>query len=172
MRKVVERIVASDCLSSPDSELYLTQSERTKIREKLSSPIGNKSRFIRPLLLRLNAEMLDKTIPTYFPTKVTLEHILPQKPGPRSLWRQKFPDQKRRVELSQMLGNFAILSNKVNPKASNFDFHKKREKIFGASDSNVFPLTAQLVNYNDWTAEDILRRQEQLTDLARDILRL
>jgi hypothetical protein len=40
MRKVVERIVASDCLSSPDSALYLTQSERTKIREKLSSPIG------------------------------------------------------------------------------------------------------------------------------------
>ena len=172
MRSVVERIVANDCLTSPSSELYLTQSERTKIREKLSNPIGNKSRFVRPLLLRLNAEMLDKTIPTYFPTKVTLEHILPQKPGPRSLWRQKFPDQKRRVELSQMLGNFAILSNKVNPKASNFDFHKKREKIFGASDSNVFPLTAQLVTYNDWTADDIMQRQEQLTDLARNILKL
>jgi hypothetical protein len=39
------------------------------------------------------------------------------------------------------------------------------------SDSTVFPLTAQLVNYNDWTSEDIMRRREQITDLARDILR-
>ena len=172
MRKVVERIVAGTCLNDPASELYLTKTEAAKIKEKLSGPIGNRSRFVRPLLLRLNAEMLDKTIPTYFPTKVTLEHVLPQKPGPRSLWRQKFPDQKRRVELSQMLGNFAILSNKVNPKASNFDFHKKREKIFSSNDSNVFPLTAQLVNYDDWTADDILRRQEELTDIARNILKV
>lgn len=84
MRKVIERILSQDCLSKADSALFLTRAERAKIREKLSSPIGNKSRFVRPLLLRLNAEMLDKTIPTYFPRNVTLEHILPQKPGPRS----------------------------------------------------------------------------------------
>jgi len=172
MRKVIERILSQDCLSKADSALFLTRAERAKIREKLSSPIGNKSRFVRPLLLRLNAEMLDKTIPTYFPRNVTLEHILPQKPGPRSQWRAKFPDQKRRVELSQMLGNFAILSTKVNPKASNFDFHKKREIMFGSSDSNIFPLTAQLVRYSDWTPESIMKRQTELTDLAREILRL
>ena len=71
-----------------------------------------------------------------------------------------------------MLGNFAILSTRVNPRASNFDFHRKREKIFRTSDSNTFPLTAQLVNYDDWTADDILRRQEELTELAREILLL
>jgi hypothetical protein len=71
-----------------------------------------------------------------------------------------------------MLGNFAILSTKVNPKASNFDFHKKREIMFGSSDSNVFPLTAQLVRYSDWTPEAIMKRQTELTDLAREILRL
>ncbi|MCV0370228.1 DUF262 domain-containing HNH endonuclease family protein [Filomicrobium sp.] len=172
MRRVVQRIVAKDCLSSANSELYLTDAERKKIREKLARPIGNKSRFIRPLLLRLNAELLDKTIPTYFPTKVTLEHILPQNPGPRSLWRQKFPDSKERQQFSQMLGNFAILSTKVNPRASNFDFHKKREKIFGASDSNIFPLTAQLISYEDWTPDAIKKRHDQLTEIARDILKL
>ena len=39
-----------------------------------------------------------------------------------------------------MLGNFTILTSRMNPKASNFDFHKKREKIFSTKDSNVFPL--------------------------------
>ena len=172
MRKVIERILAGDCLEKADSELFLTRTERVKIKERLGSPISNKSRFVRPLLLRLNAEMLDKTIPTYFPRNVTLEHILPQKPAPRSQWRTKFPDQRKRVELSQMLGNFAILSTKVNPRASNFDFHRKREVMFGSSDSNIFPLTAQLIRYKDWTADDIMERHGQLTDLAREILRL
>lgn len=172
MRKVVERIVAGDCVSNPASELYFTEDEEAKIRDRINSPIGSKARFVRPLLLRLNAEMLDKSIPTYFPRDITLEHVLPQKPAPRSLWRQKFPDQQQRIELSQMLGNFAILSGKVNAKASNYDFHTKRQKIFGVSDSNVFPLTAGLINYADWTAADIMQRQNQLTSMARKILRV
>jgi hypothetical protein len=131
-----------------------------------------KSRFARPLLLRLNAEMLDDQIPTYFPTKVTLEHILPQRPAPRSAWHRTFPEKRRRQELSQLLGNFAILTNTANPRASNFDFHKKRETIFGAKGSNVFPLTAELVNYKDWNEESILKRHGELNKLARNILNL
>lgn len=170
MRKVVERIVMGDCLADQDSELFLTTSEKRKILEKISRPIKASAKFIRPLLLRLNAEMLDAQIPTYFPSKVTLEHILPQKPSMQSQWIEKFPDKKKRQELSQMLGNFAILSNRANPRASNFDFHKKRERIFGTSESNVFPLTAELINYTDWTEVAIQERQEKLTDMTRRIL--
>ncbi len=46
---------------------------------------------------RLESEMLDPEIPTYFPTKVTLEHILPQRPSPRSEWMKK---KSRRCEAS------------------------------------------------------------------------
>jgi hypothetical protein len=154
------------------SSIFLTDQEKTRIRTRLQSPIPAKSRFARPLLLRLNAEMLDDQIPTYFPTKVTLEHILPQRPAPRSAWHRTFPEKRRRQELSQLLGNFAILTNTANPRASNFDFHKKRETIFGAKGSNVFPLTAELVNYKDWNEESILKRHGELNKLARNILNL
>ena len=172
MREVVKRIVDGNCLHDPKSELFLTETEKDKIRDRLSKLIGAKSRFVRPLLLRLNAEMLDPEIPAYFPTKVTLEHILPQKPGPRSVWRQKIPDNARRTELSQMLGNFTILTSRMNPKASNSDFHKKREIIFSTKDSNVFPLTAELVEYPDWTETEIRDRHERLTGMARNILKV
>jgi hypothetical protein len=172
MRAVIRRIVDGDCLDNPKSEIYLTDAEKTRIRERLSKPIGARSRFVRPLLLRLNAEVLDPEIPTYFPTKVTLEHILPQRPSPRSEWVKKIPDGAKRQELSQLLGNFTILTSRVNPRASNFDFHKKREKIFGTSESNVFPLTAELVKYDDWTEAEIRERHQQLTGMARDILKV
>jgi hypothetical protein len=169
---VVRSIVDQTVLSEPTSQLFFTDTERDKIKERLANPIPNKSRFVRPLLLRLNAEMLDTQIPTYFPANATLEHVLPQKPGPRSIWRRQFPDNKRRIELSQMLGNFAILSGTANPRASNFDFHKKREKIFGLRGSNVFPLTAELTNYDNWTEDYILSRHRRLNKLACDIMKL
>lgn len=169
---VVENVVSQTVLSEPARALFFTDSEKEKIKERLANPIPTKSRFVRPLLLRLNAEMLDTQIPTYFPANATLEHILPQTPGPRSAWRREFPDNKRRLELSQLLGNFAILSGAANPRASNFDFHKKREKIFGLRGSNVFPLTAELTNYDGWTEAYILSRHKRLNKLACDIMNL
>jgi hypothetical protein len=38
--------------------------------------------------------------------------------------------------------------------------------------SNVFPLTAELVNYEEWNEENILRRHDKLNRLARDIRNL
>jgi hypothetical protein len=171
-RLVVEHVIGQTVLTEPARALFFTDAEKEKIKYRLTNPIANNCRFVRPLLLRLNVEMLDNQIPTYFPANVTLEHVLPQKPGPRSIWRQQFPDNKRRIELSQLLGNFAILSGSANPRASNFDFHKKREKIFGLRDSNVFPLTAELTNYDNWTEEYILRRHKQLNKLACGIMNL
>lgn len=170
--QVVENVVNQTVLSEPTSALFFADAEKEKIKERLTNPISIKSRFVRPLLLRLNAEMLDTQIPTYFPANATLEHVLPQKPGPRSIWRRQFPDNKRRMELSQLLGNFAILSGSANPRASNFDFLKKREKIFGLRGSNVFPLTAELTNYDDWTEDYILSRHKRLNKLACEIMNL
>ena len=170
--RVLTEVVERRAMTFTSSAIFLTDQEKSRITNRLQSPIPARSRFARPLLLRLNAEMLDDQIPTYFPTKVTLEHILPQKPAPRSAWHKTFPEKTRRQELSQLLGNFTILTNTANPRASNFDFHRKRKTIFGAKGSNVFPLTAELVNYDDWNEENILKRHKQLNALARNILKL
>jgi hypothetical protein len=86
------------------------------------------------------------------------------------VWLKNFPDKQKRLALCQLLGNFAILTKPVNSKASNFDFVKKRETIFGTKNSNTFPITAQLTNYPDWNEEAIRKRHAQLHDLACQII--
>ncbi len=172
MRQVVERVISQDCVSDPKSPIYLTAEERKKIKATLNGPIKGNARFIRPLLLRLNIELLDESIPPYFPEQITLEHILPQKPNPRSMWKKNFPNANKRNALCHMLGNMALLSGRANSRASNFDFQTKREKMFGGPDSNVFPLTAQLVKYPDWTPESIMERHDEMLELTRTVLKL
>jgi uncharacterized protein with ParB-like and HNH nuclease domain len=169
-QKIRARIEAGNALNSLQSELYLSGPEKDKIREKLDQPLSFKTKALRYLLLRLNAEMLDHMLVPDFPAKVEVEHVLPQKPSPRSVWLKNFPDKQKRLALCQLLGNFAILTKPVNSKASNYDFVKKRETIFGIKDSNTFPITAQLINYPDWNEEAIRKRHGQLHDLACQII--
>lgn len=70
-----------------------------------------------------------------------------------------------------MLGNLAILSKSVNPRASNYDFHRKREVLFGGRYRSTFPITSDLNNYAEWTEETIQKRQAILEDVARSILK-
>ena len=53
--------------------LRFTASEQAQLKKVLTNPIGWKKRFLKPLLLRLNAHMLDAQIPIYFPKGVTIE---------------------------------------------------------------------------------------------------
>jgi hypothetical protein len=169
---ILRDVVEETALTNPSSALYLSSTEKQKIRRRIKEPIPPRSRFATPLLLRLNADMLDADIPTYFPESATLEHILPQKPALRSKWREIFPDNEARQGLCQLMGNFTILTSKVNTRAKNYDFQKKKKVIFGSTDANTFPLTAQLTNYDEWTEQHILDRQELLIEKAGHILRL
>ena len=68
-------------------------------------PIGSRKRFLKPLLLRLNAHMLDATIPVYFP-EVTLEHMLYlSDPPSEALGSAKYPNPARRKVCTELLGN-------------------------------------------------------------------
>jgi hypothetical protein len=133
-------------LRDPSSEIYLTNSEKEKIREGLSGPISPKAKFLRYIMLRLNAEMLDKASEGEVKLDIEIEHVLPQKPSPKSVWMENFPDRHRRLLLCQLLGNLALPSKPINIKAKNYDFYKKRDTIIGASGSNTFPVTANLVH--------------------------
>ena len=121
-------------------------------------------------MLRLNAEMLDGAFEAEVKLNVEIEHVLPQKPSPRSVWLSNFQDKKRRILLCQLLGNLAILSKPINSRAKNFDFHRKRAEIFGHAQSNTFPITADLVHYNDWTETEILSRHQKLLEVAERVL--
>lgn len=94
--------------------LRFTPAEQAQLKSILMNPIGWKKRFLKPLLLRLNAYMLDATIPVYFPKGITIEHVLPRQPAVGSAWHTKYSSASRRKVCTELLGNYALLTHPIN----------------------------------------------------------
>lgn len=98
--------------------------------------------------------------PQYTPssdTDVTLEHILPQKPG--GDWKIAAD----RVEaLYNRLGNQALLKGSVNSRIGNAGFESKKKAL----SRSPFSLTNMVSKYADWTEKEISERQNELAKLA------
>lgn len=170
--QITQRVIREreTLFTSASSELYLTDEERRKIREILSGEIRPARKFVKPLLLRLNAEMLTKTIPPHFPDSVTIEHILPQRPAKKSEWKQLFPDDTERNRLTHQLGNLTILTAEINRSNRNHDFLVKKQKMFGAVESQLFPLTVMLASKDQWTKSEIEARHAEMMRHAENIM--
>jgi hypothetical protein len=101
-----------------------------------------------------------KDEPQYTPNDgqaVTLEHILPQRPG--SDWT--LPQDKMR-ELYNRLGNQALLAGSVNSSIGNVGLNAKRQAL---ADS-PFSLTSQASIATNWGEKEIGERQVSLAALA------
>src|SRR5262249_43722328 len=96
IKRIVQSIQDGRVLSNAASPIYLGESEIGKLKAILEAPISPSRKYLKPLLLRLNAEMTDPLCQPSFPHELTLEHVLPQRPGPQSVWLYKFPDPAKR----------------------------------------------------------------------------
>lgn len=150
--------------------LYLTNAETTKLRELLAAPIPARKKYLRHLLLRLNALMLHPDLPPHFPEDATLEHVLPQRPSAKSEWLRLYPEARARKSLCELLGNYTLLTGKLNTSARNHDFTRKKQVIFALSNVAMFPLTASLTPYDTWTERDIRQRHADMLKLLRQVL--
>jgi hypothetical protein len=169
LKRIKTGIVEGWAVSRATSEIYLKEHEIERLKGILEKPIAANKPYLKPLLLRLNAEMTDRAFQPVFPENLTLEHVLPQKPKANSLWMQKFPEPARRKHLSECLGNYALLTQRMNPTGSNSDFFRKKQIYFDFRDHQNFALTAQIVKYDDWDERIILERQRELIRLAAKI---
>jgi uncharacterized protein DUF1524 len=94
--------------------------------------------------------------PQYTPsadTSVTLEHVLPPKPGPD--WNLK-PEVMQ--ALYNKLGNQALLAGSVNSKLGNIGFVAKKPAL----SQSAFSLTSIISRESDWGAKEIADRQSVL----------
>ena len=150
--------------------LHLTVPETTKLRDTLEGPIPARKKYLRHLLLRLNTLMLHPNLPPHFPADATLEHVLPQRPSAKSEWVRVFPEARHRKSLCELLGNYTLLTGKLNTSARNHEFARKKEVIFALANVAMFPLTASLSPYSTWTEHDIRRRHADMLRLLRQVL--
>ena len=59
-----------------------------------------------------------------------MEHVLPRNIQEDSHWLTVWPDPAKRREQCDTLGNFVLLTHKVNQKADRLDYRAKKEVYF------------------------------------------
>jgi hypothetical protein len=71
-----------------------------------------------------------------------------------------------------LLGNYALLTHSINAGAKNKDFKEKRTIMFGKTNSQSFPITSNLMHYEDWLERELIARHEILVGLSLEVLGL
>jgi hypothetical protein len=127
-----------------------------------STAIVQTTSLARYYLRRLQMEEDGNVEPQYVPNDgkaVTLEHVLPQRPGKG--WKHISPEDAKANY--NRLGNQALLGDTANNNLGNEEFNTKRP-ILAAS---PFSLTKSIAKVKgDWTIKTISDRQAHLAALA------
>ncbi|HEX9039323.1 MAG TPA: DUF262 domain-containing HNH endonuclease family protein [Ktedonobacterales bacterium] len=160
-------------LTHPASPLELTQQER----EETMSALGGDLYLMPPkprnyALLRLDT-LLAGAGAAYDYKTITVEHVLPRNPAPKSEWLRWWPDPQQRARWTHRIGNLALLSRAKNDRASNVEFALKKTTYFTGKDGvSPFAITTQILQEPEWTPKTVERRQKELLAHLRKLWRL
>jgi hypothetical protein len=161
--KVSDAIANERTLMAKNGPFAISKDEARKVRERL---LGRFATFgqRRAMALRLNAALDGGfTIPPE--SDATVEHVLPRNVQEDSHWMITWPDPAKRREQCDTLGNFVLLTNKVNQKADRLDYRAKKEVYFNGGGGADFALTRDLVEQDAWTPEVVRKRTEGLAEI-------
>lgn len=146
----------------PRDGLGLSDAEQVQFVEALEGPLYVKSRVCRPVLQRLD-EALSAGGASYDDMVISIEHVLPQTVAEGSEWASLFPDPSQRGHWTHRIANLVLLTKRINTRASNWHFERKKKEYFASKDgTSPFPLTQGVLQTVRWSVEDLIKRQEQL----------
>ena len=124
-------------------------------------------RLARYILLRIDVEDWELENFTGYPGTLTVEHILPQNPGPSSEWARIFNDEEKEGWTNK-LGNLVLLSGRKNSKARNYDFQEKKDVYFKGK-ATAFRITRALEPIPNWDLKALKNRHREMTNKFREI---
>jgi uncharacterized protein DUF1524 len=161
--QLTKEIEQADSFETVLPAIQLSPAEQYQTYETLNGRLYENlaARARTAVLLRLDA-LLSGGGARYDYETITVEHVLPQNPAPRSEWLEWFPDAAERAAMVHSIGNLALLTRKKNSSAGNFDFEKKKTSYFTRGGVSPFVLTTQVLGKTRWTAEVIKQRQQEL----------
>lgn len=147
--------------AAPQANLELLSSEQALFVAALDGPLYRKARVCKPVLQRLD-EALAAGGASY-DQLVSIEHVLPQTVGTATEWADLFPDQEERDAWTHRLANLVFLTRRINVRASNWDFERKKKVYFASKEgTSPFPLTQEVLQAAFWTPEHLRQRQARL----------
>ena len=161
--KISEAVGNDRALFGKNTPFWISKDEAKKVRDRL---LGRFATFgqRRAMSLRLNAALEGGH--TIRPEDdATVEHVLPRNVHDDSHWMNTWPDPAKRREQCDTLGNFVLLTNKVNQKADRLDYRAKKEVYFNGGGGSDFALTRDLLDQDAWTSEVVRKRTETLADI-------
>ncbi|MBC5837806.1 DUF262 domain-containing protein [Flavobacterium muglaense] len=121
-----------------------------------------KRKFARYILLKLDYLNSGNTQKWNTPSKISIEHVLPQNPALNSQWNKDFTvDQKN--EWLNRLGNLVLISRVKNSSLSNLDYEAKKKKYFDTK-MDVFPNSLKMIQSKEWTLETLKTNHKRVID--------
>jgi hypothetical protein len=114
--------------------------------------------YLRSLEMTAKGEPSPWFVPNDDRQAITMEHVLPQNPGPQ--WTAF--DNETAAAYTKRIGNLVLLPAKSNAALANNDFATKAA-VFGQA---PYELTRQVAGAPNWTPEVIANRQRILAELA------
>jgi hypothetical protein len=93
-------------------------------------------------------------------SEVTIEHVLPRKPGDEAFWDHRF-SKGAWAENSNRLGNLLLVSGRTNTQMARKPFAEKMEYIKKKGGSSWI-WTQDALAKNDWDLEVINKREEEM----------
>ena len=151
-------------IDHPASPLELSRDEQRLIAFNLRTLHARSQLACKLVLLRLN-DLMAGSPQDLDPAAFTVEHVLPQKPGRASQWREWFPITDERERCTQSIGNLILVSRDENEQASNLDFAHKLRIYFERNPERQPRITRDIENARQWLPADVRQREERLTAL-------
>jgi Protein of unknown function DUF262/Protein of unknown function (DUF1524) len=156
---------------TPTDGLSPSDPEQQQFVRVISGPLYQASRVCKPVMQRLD-EALSSGGASY-DELVSIEHVLPQTVDAGSEWALLFPDEQERSDWTHRLANLVFLTHRINTRASNWDFERKKKEYFASSDgSSPFIITQGVLQAEKWTPEYLRTRQRQLVEKLCEVWQL
>jgi hypothetical protein len=156
---------------APSAGLALTEAEQQQFLRELSGSLYLKQRVCKAVLQRLD-EALSSGGASY-DELVSIEHVLPQTVEDGSEWAKLFADPAQRSEWTHRLANLVFLTRRINSRASNWNFDRKKKEYFASKDgSSPFVLTQGVLQTDSWSIDHLEDRQQKMIDALGKVWRL
>jgi len=158
---VMQVIRQGQDLKGAGSPLRLSREEQGTIHHNLRDLHARSAQMAKLVLLRVNDQMAGRPQDLAI-EDLTVEHLLPRKPGANSRWREWFPDPAERGRCTEALGNLVLMTKAQNDKAGNLDFARKKDVMFKAGNALPLPINDFVRRQTEWRAEQIEDREAEL----------
>lgn len=156
---------ASEAVARIRSTLYSQFPSASQCRASFTTRTFTNATFVKMALRNMELQCFPGEKALRSDRVVWLEHILPRTPHKDSPWAEVFPDDIERNEYTYRFGNYALLLDRLNERARNSPFSKKKE-IYAESQIG---LTLKLANAERWDSAAIEQRTQELFEVARKV---